>query len=178
MPVAPSAVFLDECKIYSEYTCRWHFFLYGKQAPWTSQIIPEQFLLWFSLLWNPGPYPYGMCSWNVSRPLELMVLVNKTQLSRTVASAESVLVFCNCLIFNLNMKTLLSDNNTCFYLWFFPPSQSDVLISCTTCHSEFPSRNKLFDHLKATGHARAPSSSTSLNSVTNSRNKKEKRKNR
>ncbi|XP_017654231.1 dnaJ homolog subfamily C member 21 isoform X2 [Nannospalax galili] len=55
---------------------------------------------------------------------------------------------------------------------------SDVLISCTTCHSEFPSRNKLFDHLKATGHARAPSSSSSLNSVTSSRNKKEKRKNR
>lgn len=55
---------------------------------------------------------------------------------------------------------------------------TDVLISCTTCHSEFPSRNKLFDHLKATGHARAPSSSSSLNSVTSSRNKKEKRKNR
>lgn len=59
-----------------------------------------------------------------------------------------------------------------------PQTVSDVLISCTTCRSEFPSRNKLFDHLKATGHARAPSSSASLNSVTNSRNKKEKRKNR
>ena len=57
-------------------------------------------------------------------------------------------------------------------------TMSDVLISCTPCHSEFPSWNKLFDHLKATGHARAPSSSTSLNSVTNSRNKKEKHKNR
>uniref|UniRef100_A0A8C0QVN3 C2H2-type domain-containing protein n=1 Tax=Canis lupus dingo TaxID=286419 RepID=A0A8C0QVN3_CANLU len=54
---------------------------------------------------------------------------------------------------------------------------SDVLISCTTCHSEFPSRNKLFDHLKATGHARAPSS-CSLGSVTSSRSKKEIRKNR
>ena len=49
-----------------------------------------------------------------------------------------------------------------------PQTMSDVLISCTTCHSEFPSQNKLFDHLKATGHARAPSSLTSLNSVTNS----------
>uniref|UniRef100_A0A2K5HEK0 DnaJ homolog subfamily C member 21 n=1 Tax=Colobus angolensis palliatus TaxID=336983 RepID=A0A2K5HEK0_COLAP len=58
-----------------------------------------------------------------------------------------------------------------------PQAMSDVLISCTTCHSEFPSRNKLFDHLKATGHARAPSSS-SLNSATSSRSKKEKRKNR
>ncbi|EHB16805.1 DnaJ-like protein subfamily C member 21 [Heterocephalus glaber] len=48
-----------------------------------------------------------------------------------------------------------------------PQVQSDVLISCTTCYSEFPSWNKLFDHLKATGHARAPSSS-SLNSVTSS----------
>ncbi|XP_033035219.1 dnaJ homolog subfamily C member 21 isoform X1 [Trachypithecus francoisi] len=58
-----------------------------------------------------------------------------------------------------------------------PQAMSDVLISCTTCHSEFPSRNKLFDHLKATGHARAPSSS-SLNSATSSRSKKEKCKNR
>nr|XP_004059020.2 dnaJ homolog subfamily C member 21 isoform X2 [Gorilla gorilla gorilla] len=58
-----------------------------------------------------------------------------------------------------------------------PQTMSDVLISCTTCHSEFPSRNKLFDHLKATGHARAPSSS-SLNSATSSQSKKEKRKNR
>ncbi|XP_070267947.1 dnaJ homolog subfamily C member 21 [Myotis yumanensis] len=58
-----------------------------------------------------------------------------------------------------------------------PQTLSDVLISCTTCHSEFPSRNKLFDHLKATGHARAPSSS-SLNGVTSSRSKKDKRKNR
>ncbi|KAB0385868.1 hypothetical protein FD755_000824, partial [Muntiacus reevesi] len=49
-----------------------------------------------------------------------------------------------------------------------PQTMSDMLISCTTCHSEFPSRNKLFDHRKATGHARAPSSLTSLNSVTNS----------
>ena len=39
-----------------------------------------------------------------------------------------------------------------------PQTMSDVLISCTTCHSEFPSQNKLFDHLKATGQARAPSS--------------------
>ncbi|KAM6156753.1 dnaJ homolog subfamily C member 21 [Erethizon dorsatum] len=58
-----------------------------------------------------------------------------------------------------------------------PQMQSDVLISCTTCHSEFPSRNKLFDHLKATGHARAPPS-LSVNSVTSSRSKNEKRKNR
>ena len=58
-----------------------------------------------------------------------------------------------------------------------PQTMSDVLISCTTCHSEFPSKNKLFDHPKATGHARTPSSLTSLSSVTNSRNKKEKLKN-
>ncbi|XP_037655101.1 dnaJ homolog subfamily C member 21 isoform X1 [Choloepus didactylus] len=58
-----------------------------------------------------------------------------------------------------------------------PQIMSDVLISCTTCHGEFPSRNKLFEHLKATGHARAPSSS-SLDSVASSRSKKEKRKNR
>lgn len=59
-----------------------------------------------------------------------------------------------------------------------PQTVSDVLISCATCQSEFPSRNKLFDHLKATGHARAASATSSLNSVTSSRNKKEKRRNR
>ncbi|XP_045704356.1 dnaJ homolog subfamily C member 21 [Phyllostomus hastatus] len=58
-----------------------------------------------------------------------------------------------------------------------PQTMSDVLLSCTTCHSEFPSRNKLFEHLKATGHARAPSSSP-LNGVTSGRSKKEKRRNR
>ncbi|XP_006875445.1 PREDICTED: dnaJ homolog subfamily C member 21 [Chrysochloris asiatica] len=59
-----------------------------------------------------------------------------------------------------------------------PQTMGDVLISCSTCHDEFPSRNKLFEHLKATGHARALSSSSSLNSVANSRSKKEKRRNR
>uniref|UniRef100_A0A4X2LCU9 DnaJ homolog subfamily C member 21 n=1 Tax=Vombatus ursinus TaxID=29139 RepID=A0A4X2LCU9_VOMUR len=54
---------------------------------------------------------------------------------------------------------------------------SDVPIRCTTCHSEFSSRNKLFDHLKTTGHARAPSTS-SLSSAASARSKKEKRKNR
>ncbi|XP_028916047.1 dnaJ homolog subfamily C member 21 [Ornithorhynchus anatinus] len=54
---------------------------------------------------------------------------------------------------------------------------ADVPISCTTCNREFPSRNKLFEHLKATGHARA-CSMPSVNSPAASRNKKEKRKNR
>ncbi|KAM6224826.1 dnaJ homolog subfamily C member 21 [Rhynchocyon petersi] len=58
------------------------------------------------------------------------------------------------------------------------PQTMDVLISCTTCHDEFPSRNKLFEHLKATGHARALSSSSSVNNVASSRSKKEKRRNR
>ncbi|KAF6123963.1 DnaJ heat shock protein family (Hsp40) member C21 [Phyllostomus discolor] len=58
-----------------------------------------------------------------------------------------------------------------------PQTASDVLLSCTTCHCEFPSRNKLFEHLKATGHARAPSSAP-LNGVTSGRSKKEKRRNR
>ncbi|XP_075397041.1 dnaJ homolog subfamily C member 21 [Tenrec ecaudatus] len=57
-------------------------------------------------------------------------------------------------------------------------TMGDVLISCSTCHGEFPSRNKLFEHLKATGHARALTPSSSLNSVAGSRSKKEKRRNR
>ncbi|XP_038599979.1 dnaJ homolog subfamily C member 21 [Tachyglossus aculeatus] len=54
---------------------------------------------------------------------------------------------------------------------------ADVPINCTTCSREFPSRNKLFEHLKATGHARA-CSAPSVNSPAASRTKKEKRKNR
>ncbi|XP_074138800.1 dnaJ homolog subfamily C member 21 isoform X2 [Sminthopsis crassicaudata] len=54
---------------------------------------------------------------------------------------------------------------------------NDIPIRCTTCHGEFSSRNKLFEHLKATGHARAPSTS-SLSNATSARSKKEKRKNR
>ncbi|XP_006896864.1 PREDICTED: dnaJ homolog subfamily C member 21 [Elephantulus edwardii] len=57
-------------------------------------------------------------------------------------------------------------------------SEGDTLLSCSTCHDEFPSRNKLFEHLKASGHARALSSSSSLNSAASSRSKKEKRRNR
>ncbi|XP_072461943.1 dnaJ homolog subfamily C member 21 isoform X2 [Notamacropus eugenii] len=58
-----------------------------------------------------------------------------------------------------------------------PQVASDVPIRCTTCHGEFSSRNKLFDHLKTSGHARAPSAS-SLSSAASVRSKKEKRKNR
>ncbi|KAM6171831.1 LOW QUALITY PROTEIN: dnaJ homolog subfamily C member 21-like [Erethizon dorsatum] len=63
-----------------------------------------------------------------------------------------------------------------------PQIQSDALISCTTCHrlqvcATTPSRNKLFEYLKATGHARAPPP-LSVNRVTSSQSKKEKHKNR
>ncbi|KAF5113866.1 hypothetical protein DV454_003315 [Geotrichum candidum] len=33
---------------------------------------------------------------------------------------------------------------------------NDVSLTCTVCHTEFPSRNKLFDHVKVSGHAAAP----------------------
>ncbi|KAM5192787.1 dnaJ homolog subfamily C member 21 [Mantella aurantiaca] len=54
--------------------------------------------------------------------------------------------------------------------------QSDAPIRCNTCSSEFSTRNKLFSHLKSTGHALAtgnPAANTST-----SKSKKDKRKNK
>ncbi|XP_049593647.1 dnaJ homolog subfamily C member 21 isoform X1 [Syngnathus scovelli] len=50
-----------------------------------------------------------------------------------------------------------------------------VKLSCVTCNSEFSTRNKLFDHLKSSGHATALSSNSTASA---SRSKKDKRKNR
>ncbi|XP_053505503.1 dnaJ homolog subfamily C member 21 isoform X1 [Ictalurus furcatus] len=52
--------------------------------------------------------------------------------------------------------------------------QKEVNLRCVICHFEFTTRNKLFDHLKMTGHATALQS----NSAMNTKSKKEKRKNR
>ncbi|NXA44946.1 DJC21 protein, partial [Nothocercus julius] len=57
------------------------------------------------------------------------------------------------------------------------PAMSEVPIHCVTCNSAFPSRNKLFEHLKATGHAKAMQA-PAVNGAVHTRNKKEKRKNR
>ncbi|XP_023799718.1 dnaJ homolog subfamily C member 21, partial [Cyanistes caeruleus] len=56
-------------------------------------------------------------------------------------------------------------------------TMNEVPIHCVTCNSAFPSRNKLFEHLKATGHARATTTPT-VNGAVNAKTKKEKRKNR
>ncbi|XP_036443754.1 dnaJ homolog subfamily C member 21 isoform X3 [Colossoma macropomum] len=48
-------------------------------------------------------------------------------------------------------------------------------LRCVTCQYEFSSRNKLFDHLKNTGHATALQSSMAANTA---KSKREKRKNR
>ncbi|NXG35475.1 DJC21 protein, partial [Dromaius novaehollandiae] len=57
------------------------------------------------------------------------------------------------------------------------PTMSEVPIHCVTCNCAFPSRNKLFEHLKATGHAKA-TQAPAVNGAIHTRNKKEKRKNR
>uniref|UniRef100_A0A8D2MM31 DnaJ heat shock protein family (Hsp40) member C21 n=1 Tax=Zonotrichia albicollis TaxID=44394 RepID=A0A8D2MM31_ZONAL len=56
-------------------------------------------------------------------------------------------------------------------------TMNEGAIHCVTCNCTFPSRNKLFDHLKVTGHARATTIPT-VNGAVNTKNKKEKRKNR
>uniref|UniRef100_K7FW94 J domain-containing protein n=1 Tax=Pelodiscus sinensis TaxID=13735 RepID=K7FW94_PELSI len=56
-------------------------------------------------------------------------------------------------------------------------TNEDVPIHCITCSCEFQSRNKLFEHLKATGHAKAMQA-PAANGAGSSRNKKDKRKNR
>ncbi|NXH11714.1 DJC21 protein, partial [Bucco capensis] len=57
------------------------------------------------------------------------------------------------------------------------PTTNEVPIQCVTCSCTFPSRNKLFEHLKATGHAKA-TQAPAVNGAVNTRNKKEKRKTR
>ncbi|XP_072272680.1 dnaJ homolog subfamily C member 21 [Pyxicephalus adspersus] len=54
--------------------------------------------------------------------------------------------------------------------------QSDAPILCNTCSSEFPTRNKLFSHLKSTGHALATTNPPA--NTTSSKSKKDKRKNK
>ncbi|XP_043952403.1 dnaJ homolog subfamily C member 21 isoform X1 [Gambusia affinis] len=54
--------------------------------------------------------------------------------------------------------------------------EKEVNLRCVTCNDEFPTRNKLFDHLKTSGHAIAISTNATHSSTGKSR--KEKRKNR
>ncbi|XP_068106414.1 dnaJ homolog subfamily C member 21 [Hyperolius riggenbachi] len=54
--------------------------------------------------------------------------------------------------------------------------QSDGPIRCNTCSSEFSTRNKLFSHLKATGHALAVTNPPA--NTTASKSKKDRRKNK
>ncbi|XP_021175374.2 dnaJ homolog subfamily C member 21 isoform X1 [Fundulus heteroclitus] len=54
--------------------------------------------------------------------------------------------------------------------------EKEVTLRCVTCNDEFPTRNKLFDHLKTSGHATALSANGIHSSTSKSR--KEKRKNR
>ncbi|XP_053557173.1 dnaJ homolog subfamily C member 21 [Bombina bombina] len=54
-------------------------------------------------------------------------------------------------------------------------AENDVSLRCNTCSSEFTTRNKLFNHLKTTGHALAINNPT-LYAAANGKSKKEKRK--
>ncbi|XP_040915734.1 dnaJ homolog subfamily C member 21 isoform X4 [Toxotes jaculatrix] len=52
----------------------------------------------------------------------------------------------------------------------------EVNLRCVTCNNEFPTRNKLFDHLKTSGHATTVTSNAPHSSV--SKTKKDKKKTR
>ncbi|XP_015231826.1 PREDICTED: dnaJ homolog subfamily C member 21 isoform X1 [Cyprinodon variegatus] len=54
--------------------------------------------------------------------------------------------------------------------------EKELNLRCVACNDEFPTRNKLFDHLKTSGHATALSANAPHSSTSKSR--KEKRKNR
>ncbi|XP_067339704.1 dnaJ homolog subfamily C member 21 isoform X2 [Channa argus] len=54
--------------------------------------------------------------------------------------------------------------------------EKELNLHCVTCNNEFPTRNKLFEHLKTSGHATALSSNAPHSSV--SKSKKDKKKNR
>ncbi|XP_075943660.1 dnaJ homolog subfamily C member 21 isoform X2 [Anarhichas minor] len=57
-----------------------------------------------------------------------------------------------------------------------PILETEGSLCCVTCNNEFSTRNKLFDHLKTSGHAIAVSSNAPHSSV--SKSKKDKKKNR
>ncbi|KAK2523290.1 Dnajc21 [Columba guinea] len=57
------------------------------------------------------------------------------------------------------------------------PTTNEFSTRCMTCKGTFPSRSRLFRHLEATGHAKATKPPT-VNGAVNTRDKKEKRKNR
>ncbi|XP_041091999.1 dnaJ homolog subfamily C member 21-like [Polyodon spathula] len=56
--------------------------------------------------------------------------------------------------------------------------EKEAQLRCVTCHNEFSSRNKLFDHLQTTGHAIALHPHSSISRPTSGKSKKEKRRNR
>uniref|UniRef100_W5N1I7 DnaJ homolog subfamily C member 21 n=1 Tax=Lepisosteus oculatus TaxID=7918 RepID=W5N1I7_LEPOC len=56
--------------------------------------------------------------------------------------------------------------------------EKEINLRCVTCQFEFSSRNKLFDHLKTTGHATALYSLSAPCGSGSGKSKKEKRKNR
>ncbi|KAM8827483.1 dnaJ homolog subfamily C member 21 [Spinachia spinachia] len=53
--------------------------------------------------------------------------------------------------------------------------ESEVILICVTCNNEFSTRNKLFDHLKTSGHASALSSNAPHSSVSKSKKEKKNR---
>ncbi|XP_056288546.1 dnaJ homolog subfamily C member 21 isoform X2 [Pseudoliparis swirei] len=55
--------------------------------------------------------------------------------------------------------------------------ESEIILRCVTCDGEFSTRNKLFDHLKTSGHAIAAAASNAPRSSV-SKSKKDKKKNR
>ncbi|KAM3600093.1 uncharacterized protein V6R79_017312 [Siganus canaliculatus] len=55
-------------------------------------------------------------------------------------------------------------------------AEKEVILRCVICNNEFPTRNKLFDHLKSSGHASALPSIAAHSSM--SKSKKDKKKNR
>uniref|UniRef100_A0A6J0TS27 DnaJ homolog subfamily C member 21 n=1 Tax=Pogona vitticeps TaxID=103695 RepID=A0A6J0TS27_9SAUR len=57
-------------------------------------------------------------------------------------------------------------------------SVHEASLQCVTCNCEFQSRNKLFEHLKVTGHAKAVQAPAVNGAANSSRSKKEKRRNR
>ncbi|XP_033503520.1 dnaJ homolog subfamily C member 21 isoform X2 [Epinephelus lanceolatus] len=55
-------------------------------------------------------------------------------------------------------------------------TEKEVNLRCVTCNNEFSTRNKLFDHLKTSGHATAVTSNATHSSM--SKSKKDKKKSR
>ena len=65
----------------------------------------------------------------------------------------------------------------CYFVPIQEPASDNSPVTCNVCKHEFPTRNKLFDHIKKTGHAiKLLDARSKVNKAAAGSGKKSKRK--